>query len=412
MMDVLAPVRPYYHEVHGIECFPTYLTRVARTHGASPGQLAHLLSKLGASLGLADTDFQSSVPNNIWRLAGHTISSERLTRRMDFCMLGGRSRLTCTLKLGQALSQNHVGSVRPTPGYCPACLAEMVDEAEGELWIPLSWCLSVVTHCVVHGCELHSGLRNTRDLPSLPRIKSGTLGPELIWTHQAAHRICSYLADERSTNAPSDGYSSFLRELRDHFSDVSDFSFAIDAGLDLANVRRSLDQGSKPGLNTVFKVARRFSFSPLDVLMDGGKCLINGELFRRSSSGRAPRKSMMSRLYSDAERLAVRQQFVRILSSDDDLPSLREFAKDHGVSTNMLRYSFPELVERHILRWTAQQDSLRARKEQSARDAAAVYVKSLGVRISCKAAVAALMRSTGLPKHVLERAIRFALDPS
>lgn len=316
-----------------------------------------------------------------------------------------------TLKLINALPQNHLGTIRQDAGYCPYCLPEMLEQSSGRLWIPLSWCLTVVRLCIAHGCELLP-LKRADRVPPLSKPKRLPLNAEDLWTIRSALAVVEYIADKNQPAAPRDQYVQFLRALREESIDLTDGQFARAIGIDYANSRRTLESGSRPGLQTVFKVAKAVSASPALILTNGAACLSNHSLFERLRVNiglGGGRQGNLTRNHPPSILDKIRLAFSCAIKGQQELTSFSKFAASCGVSARMLRHQFPRESESY-LRLLFLQGAARTQSQTAeARATAYAYVAAHGGAISVKGAVAELMASTGLPKHLLYRELRAAI---
>lgn len=411
-MSILAPVRPLHHEDHGIEGLPTYLARIARIHGASSGQLIRFLFESKEVRCLVDDTTTGFCASQAARLAGHTITSERITKALDACLGFAGSDATTTLRLGDTLARNHVGAIHTRAVYCPACLPSMLDIANGLSWAPLLWSLSVVTECAVHQCRMlpvHT-FKNDARKPQLVSHVPWT--PEKAWQHAEARRLVDYCADNGNSMMRAGTFGNFLGALRSQTPDLGDHAFAVAIGLNEANVRRCLEDGARPGLRTVFKVGSALACSPVEILTEGHYCIRNGSLFDRvlmnSSLRRA--RTFPTRRHSQRQVERIGVALASLLANDASLISLPKFAAPHGVTVGMLRHAFPDRVRAYTLRRCQEQLRHAQRLREQARTACVDYASDNSGLFSMKLAVKTLMRVTGLSKHLLADELRGVLN--
>lgn len=194
-------------------------------------------------------------------------------------------------------------------------------------------------------------------------------------------------------------------------SGLGENNFATAIGVDVANLRRCLEEGARPGLRTVFNVGRALACSPVEILAEGSNCIRNGSLFDRVLLNSSLRiiKTGPNRKHPPHLVESIGVGLKLALAGKVPLVSLPTFSARYGVTTGMVRHVFPDNVRTYTLRRCRERLKNAHDLREKAKEACVQYVTERSRITSMKLAVRDLMRLTGLSKHLLADELRHVL---
>lgn len=254
------------------------------------------------------------------------------------------------------LPSNGTALLARQPRWCPQCLAEGVQSAEGAHW-QLRWSVDAVSHCTDHRISLvdqcgHCGRRQ----PAVPRH------PLLGWCdhclsplfpsqepEEAVDRVigggpqcerASFVDGLVSLQSglahdPMDRWVDLLHEVVQHLGKGERAAACRRMGLQPRAFNAWLRRQDRVSLEQVLRVCTSLGFTPQSVFADAAERRPVATVMRLSGRPRV------------RHARDVRQHAARLLDAAADLetpPSLRQVAADAGVSRGYLAYWFSAQV--------------------------------------------------------------------
>ncbi|MGH8603587.1 MAG: TniQ family protein [Gammaproteobacteria bacterium] len=171
-----------------IEAFPSYLVRLASSHGITTGRLLRLMltdgkdSSIGLAAAIQSQPFAGLVRPNATTLGVLQCTSRHVIESLETLTHGTFVHLLPALKRS---ANTYVCTVR----WCPACLGEQEND-QGSAYLKLSWFLQEVETCAIHRIRLRD------QCPSCQRIAR----PLNRWTTFTACQHCETRLDRVSAD--------------------------------------------------------------------------------------------------------------------------------------------------------------------------------------------------------------------
>jgi hypothetical protein len=354
------PVQPIGVGSIEVEAFGSYLCRMAVTHTVSIYTLAMHLRNWWSLQHPDDSRAKKNVVNATNpMLCGYGANVGvyvDIAREATGCSHIDRTTL---LALKNALEPNGHGAVRELRAWCPACLDESIRNGD-QFYDRLAWSLRFSERCSIHKIALvtrcqscgadqrhyhHLGMLELccsckTSLRSSPDTWEVMRKPPLY--EREYLDIVARISDG-CLDVVAGAWGIFIQDFLDYLAPlgkkVSKFAYGEAR-------RPSLDRERKaPQLSMMLKRCAAFGIRPSDLLTDPHGAAMSASLLEFARLDlpvpTRPRKSPESVELARA-RLSTEARPER----SDPLPSLRQVARECGVSVGFLNFHFPELVKR------------------------------------------------------------------
>lgn len=274
------------------------------------------------------------------------------------------------------------GLLHPTRRWCPSCIAEGSSSSDDGFATPLLWACTVVTHCPVHGCQLvdaclKCGAKQAQISDGFTFGRCGACGGFLGWRSSlfesdglserqlfVTKAVRQIIAANGSLAgfAKPENFAAGLRHIaaQTHHGVVTHLARAIQ--IDYKVVSQWTQLAKRPRFDSFIEICYRVGVMPLDLL----QCSTAAPT-PQLRAGSQPLKRPFHKL--TAEQLQeARASIRRLLESEDDFVSAKQFAAEIGTSVGHLRYQLHEeyrqLVEHRLrLKAAATQRNLAAKFE-------------------------------------------------
>jgi len=419
-MAGLLPLRMIGTGTQDVEAFPSYLIRLASSHGITTGHLLRLLLAGDAgtcpalAAGVQSQPFAGLVRPNATTLGVLACTSMHVIESLDTLTHGTFAHLMPALKRS---ANTYTRTVR----WCPGCLGEQEVE-HGAAYLKLVWFLNEVETCAVHrirlrdrcpvcqriarpmnrwgafaACQHCAAPLNRVAADDVLQVNSEAAAPDLIkFVGDLVHRSVPF--PEGATNRYVDHIfdeawaSKRERELWERLprDDCIRYASAIEP--------------------VTLPAARRIAYlleMPLYELLEGD--LPSVQSFGFATEQLLPESMRPGKRGSKVDTKAIEERLLAALEASTPI-SLRQAARDIGTTVGAMRYHFPGLVNRLSLAWAGYLTAELNRKKVQAREATFHGIQTWRQRhtkpLSRKGLLADLMRETGIPKNVLREAIQ------
>ena len=403
-----------------VEAFPSYLIRLASSHGITTGHLLRLLltdhmsTGINLAAGIQSQPFAGLVRPNATTSGILECASRHVVEPLDTLTHGTFAHLLPVLKRS---ANTYARTIR----WCPACLREQEIE-HGSAYLKLVWFLEGVEACAIHRIRLRD------QCPGCQRFAR----PMNRWTSFTTCQYCEEGLDQVNTDdvveinpqATAPDLIRFVGDLvhRDtpfptgavnrYVDQVFSEAWASERERELWDrlPRDDCLRYASPDEPVTLPAARRIAY-----LLEVPICeLLEGDLPSIQSFGFAteqllPEPMQPNKRGPKVDAKAIEDYLLATLEAGTAL-SLRQAARDIGTTVGAMRYHFPGLVNRLSLAWNAHLAAELNRKKVRAREATFNGIQAWRQRhtkpLSRKGLLADLMRETGLPKNVLRAAIQ------
>ncbi|WP_081500635.1 TniQ family protein [Dyella japonica] len=378
------PIQPIGLGTIEVEAFGSVLCRMAQAHSVSVYTLAMHLRHWWKRSHLGDDRAKLNIVNGINpMLCGYGPNIDAyldIVKEATGCEAIER---TTFLALKGALDPNGHGVIRPDRAWCPACLEEAHLSGE-QFYDRLAWATKAIRRCPIHKLSLstkcpscHATQLHYHHLGAMDlcfKCKSPLRTVAEAWVvipePQLYERECLDLVGKISAGelriAPN-AYSVFITTFAEYLSPlgkkISRFAYKAPRRPQLAR------EGRPPRLDTLLRRCAAFGVSPADVLSDPegtakSACLLEFARLDLPATAKPRRAAELVELAR--RRLESELDEARI----DAIPSLRQIARDVGVSTGFLNFHFPDLIPKYsVLRKTNSKRSI-----QRSRDSALAFL--------------------------------------
>ncbi|CAM5417339.1 hypothetical protein RLIN73S_05976 [Rhodanobacter lindaniclasticus] len=403
-----------------VEAFPSYLIRLASSHGITTGHLLRLLLAGDAgtcpalAAGAQSQPFAGLVRPNATTLGVLECTSMRVIESLDTLTHGTFAHLMPALKRS---ANTYTRTVR----WCPGCLGEQEVE-HGAAYLKLVWFLNEVETCAVHRIRLRDRCPVCQRI-ARPMNRWGTFAAcqhcaaplnrvaaddvLQVNSEAAAPDLIKFVGDlvHRSVPFPEGATNRYV----DH---IFDEAWASNRERELWErlPRDDCIRYASANEPVTLPAARRIAYlleMPLYELLEGD--LPSVQSFGFATEQLLPESMRPGKRGSKVDTKAIEERLLAALEASTPI-SLRQAARDIGTTVGAMRYHFPGLVSRLSLAWAAYLTSELNRKKIQAREATFNGIQTWRQRhtkpLSRKGLLADLMRETGIPKNVLREAIQ------
>jgi hypothetical protein len=370
----------------------SYLIRLAREHSVNPRRMVRtVFSENNPEIArLQRAAFFAKYAGTIDGLDKYADMFARETCRLTGFDLPGSINL---LPLRELLPGNGAGLLVPKPKWCPACIAEMRQTTDG-VYRPLVWSFRLYRFCERHEIRLrdacpHCGKTRTfisrypeqgkcqhclGDLGANPDEQTVTASSQDRWVTTAISDIVAHLPQLEGV-ATAARFHYFLRRAIDLLADGNRAAFSRSLGLSPWAMKGWLCNGERPTLPQFLSVCQGLGIMP-------------GQLFLSDPDGLIPSlhdkiHPVPSRLHERADRplLGVRErrrlkaELVAIIENPDDGRSLKDVARDMGLTRSCLKYWFQEECRAIMARYAKIRNQRAIRYALSQQDEVAWVVR-------------------------------------
>lgn len=332
---------------------------------------------------------------------------------------------TTLLALKNELDPNGHSAVRWNRAWCPACLNEAYRDGR-QFYDRLAWAIPAIQRCAIHKISLstncptcHAPQLHYHHLGAMDhccKCKNSLRSAPATWVAAPQvplyERECLDLVMKISMGelwiAP-EAYRVFITTFAEYLSPlgkkISRFAYKAPRRPQLAR------EGRPPRLDTLLRRCAAFGVNPTDVLSDPegtakSACLLEFARLDLPSSAK-PRRAVelinlaRSRLENELNEAGL-----------DTVPSLRQIAREVGVSTGFLNFHFPDLIKKYsALRKANSRKSIQRSREQALNFllAGPIFQYPSSEFSSQDRLVEATVEHTGIGVHAARLAVKAAL---
>jgi len=421
-MKTLFPIPLLGKDTSEVESLPSYITRLAYHHRVSIGDIFRLVfSEVDSDEKVRSTHFS---PESIMQPNKRTLSLVNTLSLMTNQPLEQSALVWMYKALGRS-------SLEIVKGYrwCPECFSEM-NKMGLEPFIKSKWHLSAIKHCPIHrtnflnkceccGCKqtgynrkYHFSICQECQADLSDRIEP--LNPSAVhnsWEENGFDLIRLYedLSEVKFASFPEGGSIQSLSSVFDYYWGEDEENkfyelFGRDKAIGLIHKQQPIS------LITARRLALKLGVS-LYSFMNGEAAMvpfiIDPKVMCVLPEGYAT--TVKRRNYDHEEKLKKILHYLDVL----DCPSLKEISECTGTSTGYIRYRYPVLAQKISDDFMADNLKAQLRKIHNAQKLALQYFfdqKYSDCPKSKRQAYKEVKRETGLPKGVIERAVKRAYN--
>ena len=420
-MSWLYPIPLEGDGTRDVEALSSYLLRISSKHSVSAGNLLRLA--LERSEHSAGSEQDSIRGMNLESLIRPNRTTERIARSLAEATGRSESGLepASFISLVDALDRAQA-TYSPRLRWCTECFRESA-AAASPTYFRLAWQLTCVECCELHGLvlrdrcatcggfqggfgmrsELHFCARcgaNLYSAPTMSDVRKNQFAP--------VGDLIEHIATHPGTRFPRSGVSRVIAQLLHE-------AWEIEAEAELFRLlpRDECVRFANPSEPITLLSAMRIAYwlhLPVSQLLLGRLDGTSRSLLI-SANQRLPRQIS----HGTRKRICAPEDFDGQINARIDgmsgqmVPSLRQLAREFGVSVGGLRYRYPELLGRAANAFRTYRIEQREAVDQQIRDCVANSV--LGptangeTRLSRKALLREIRAKSGLPKNRVRRAI-------
>ena len=419
MADLL-PLKMIGMGTQDIEAFPSYLIRLASSHGITTGHLLRLLLAEDAgtcnalAAGVQAQPFAGLVRPNATTLGVLKCTSKHVIESLDTLIHGTFVHLMPALKRS---ANTYTRTVR----WCPGCLGEQEVE-HGAAYLKLVWFLNEVETCAVHRIRLRDRCSVCQRI-ARPMSRWGAFA---VCQHCAAplNRVSADDVLETNPEATAPDLIKFVGDLvhrsasfpegatNRYVDQVFNAAWASERERELWErlPRDECIRYASANEPVTLPAARRIAYlleMPLYELLQGDFPSVQS--FGFATEQLLPESMQPNKRGSKVDTKAIKERLLAGLEASTPI-SVRQAARDIGTTVGAMRYHFPGLVNRLSLAWAGYLTAELNRKKIQAREATFNGIQTWRLRnskpLSRKGLLAYLMRETDIPKNVLREAIQ------
>ncbi len=423
---ILFPVQLIAYQTAEVESFPSYLYRLAFDHEVYVGELMRFVYRMARHDGILDINLEEPKhiqPNELVRPYGMT---NMLVSMFEYAT-GAQLRAGVFQFLNGAVGKSS-GEIVHGVRWCPECLREM-SLLNREPYFKLIWHLSSIKACPVHRtplvekCEACNCLQTSyvrrrplqfcQDCGVDLSIRQNRLSASDIassWIDIGFDVILFFkdMAENKYAPLPENGLLKSLDKIFDFYwtREREEEFYSL---LSRNELLMALDGNHSLSLLSVRRIAHKLGV-PIYLLLSG-----DGEFSDELLNMSRLRSSNFEIFETDKKIKKNHQDILLNIASHlraASIPlSISELASKVGVSVGYLEYRHPSLVADLVAKHQAYEQQQRLKKIYYAQRAALEFFldeKYAYAPKSRKQAYKTIREETGLPKHLLRRAIQTA----
>lgn len=409
-----------------VESFPSYIHRSAFEHGLYVGELLRFVYRHGITEISRSTEF-SKLPKYI--KTGDFLHLNRTTKLLVevFEVMTQQELKPSTLWFLDHSFGRSSNEIHDSFRWCPECFTELFAQEE-QPYFKLIWHMTGISVCPIHktplmnrcsscNCDQKTYVKKypigfCQDCGKPLSLRTLPIKPSEIansWECKGSDilELFSDLAKSHPSEIPKGGVKTSLESLFNHYwkSGREDHFYSLLSRDELLAILFNQKQIS-------LKIARRIAFRlgvSLFVLMSG-KAHHSSAVLNSDWVCELPESfSISSKIHKDHK--AILKRVKRIIKTSGEPLSLNALAIKARVSSGYLEYRHPALVKTIVSQHQDHIKLVMLRKRKQAQAAALSYFvdEKYGNNLkSRRQAYKELRKQTGLPKHMLLKAIQSA----
>lgn len=422
MESVLLPSQLMGKDTSEIESFPSFVHRLAYEHGVTVGVLINFVLM----------QWKRANPHEEFAPVKHCkpqemVRPDRVTTLLvkAFELATGQQLSNSTLRFMHEALGSSSGEIVKGFRWCPECIHEMVS-LDVPAYFKLIWHLKSITVCPIHRTPFlskcsHCGdsqtgyvrrysLGNCRNCKEPLYLRESPLCPDQLlpsWFDYGFDIIQLFedLANQPDLRFTDDGIVRSCEGLFDHYWE-SGRDREFYSLLDRDEYLSAIFYKKKISLLKARRIAFKLGV-PLSVLLSGEAHKMP-EFLENRLFCKLPRGYLEIRRKEPKNHIQNLNRIDEYVRSCSNPPSIKQVAKAADLSVGYMNYRFPHLVSDIGRKYKDYREELRQRKTRMARQLALEYFaggNSQSIRQSRKHAYKVIRSSTGLPKHLLKKAI-------
>lgn len=366
-----------------VECFPSYLSRLARLHGVTQQQFCTHLAQWSGRQEKGEALPASRLYDSKSALfCGVQPTLSRYLHAVEEATGSRHIDRTTLVAITAGMSNQSIGLVKRVRSWCPACLQEHL-ASESVVYDRLLWCLAPMLRCVFHQVELVSccphcsapqhHIDQSGDLALCFRCRLPLVSHRKSWRSRRGpcfgERDCYELVTAISTGelvkAEDQAFKTFSTEIDRLFAIA--MSKPMSPGVrEVALYTRSLSKRNKAPLSTFPTMIRQCAGTGVRLV----DVLTSPVDAARSAGGLFPMEDIPGyrpRRHSSPFHYLVSCRLKEELSKPNNQRILAYpiFTRELGVTDGYLRYRFPILTNRYKKR--CREEHVVAAQEEDAR---------------------------------------------
>lgn len=430
-MTKLYPIPVEGYGTRDVESLPSYIFRSAYEHGISVGQLLTWCTNYwNTALYPDDPIHKSKGTFNVAEVIGANKTAKNLVN--VFSQLSGQDLTHSTLGILNNSTGRSANEIRKSTHWCPACLHEWHIQ-QVPAYFKLIWQLTAIEYCPIHnvrlidqcykcGSKQHSMKRKVlldhcQDCGS-PLWNTSIYNPTKAyercgsWIHKSAD--LELLFEDIAYYGNQNISYENLRKSLDH---LLDYYWKLDREQELFDVLPMnklvcvIDGITMISLKVVRRFAAQMGISLYD-LYTGNAHQTSAVLDFNEYCSLPPLLDFSRRESNNHDKIF--QEILRVQRENIERPiSLKQFAREVGVSVGYLEYRHPALSKKTTHEYLNYKKRQQEEMILQAKNATLSYLiehRKNGDLVSRKQAYRDLKELTGLPKFKLKDAIKQAFS--
>jgi hypothetical protein len=396
----------------GVESFPSYLRRLANLYFVSLHQMLRYLSESEEVSALVkEKPFRLGLTTPA-PLTGYVESVRKLARRVTVATGLSDVAATTLIRVGPSLTSNSSGAIVSKRRFCQRCAVKMIGIDSGVLWEPMIWSMATITRCPIHGQPLAEASHQWKGFDLIVRNHVATKSspssmPDLErWRYVETMRLIDYCSIAPDDFTPKDSPSMFIHEFLVR-REMSMLDFSKHVGIGTAGIERKVHSEQGTSLKVVFNLAQKLAVSPVDILsnpVEAARQISLFELPKDMGTSLVTKRNLHPSKTSDLLRMDIRQ----LLASEKELTPFEMVCRARGVSPGFARHNMPNEFSSFMKRrWReiGQRNANRRYRAYAIAREALTDPDDPDASVSIKRTEKALRARSGLPKHLLLRAL-------
>lgn len=333
-----------------IECFDSYLHRLAAAHSCTFWQFCRVISPLCEERGVQRLDSRA------FNLSGSTSTIRVLTVLLSECTNVGNLDRTTFISLSECVARYQARSFKHSRHWCPACLREAID-CGSPFYDRLLWRAGVVQRCPTHRLRLADScdvchykqrfLNSSGDLSKCCKCNSSLCSRQEKWIFDPMPsfgesdmlELVGAISDGSFSRAEPGAFLTFVEELNRLLPARSSIRSSIN----------TLGKFRAPTLFTMLSASNLAGVTLLDVFIDPKQAARNagGLGFDTHKQASSPRPR-----HSDSVLKNLCEKVRNYLKEPHDVPvpPLRAVTRALGVTPGLLLHRNSDLYKSYMAR--------------------------------------------------------------